>query len=597
MSLIIKTSSGRKILRLRGKDVEEATPYTSASALGKEAPLTEVEKLKKLGLVVPVIALDGSDVPKKAMKGIHIPKIKIPREDIAMPEYDISKVNITYPLIADKILTANKLTTDKTKQENGRVYAYSHIYWDSNLGELVYDVIEPSLSPEEERFLGIIKNYIEEKIEISFPKTNINQAADYMKDLLSDALRYFRFKLSPDAVERIRYYVIRDFVGLGIIEPLIKDKNIEDISCDGVGIPIYVYHRNPYFGSIRTNIFFKNIDKLDSFVNKISEKCGKTITLAKPLLDGTLPDGSRVQATLGSDIASQGSNFTIRMFLEKPIAPTDVIRYNTADIDMLVYFWFLIEQGVSILIAGGTASGKTSFLNALSLFIKPSMKIVSIEDTAEIKLYHPHWVPEVARTSISEEGKVDMFALLKASLRQRPDYIIVGEVRGKEAYVLFQQMAMGNKGLSTIHAENFPKLVDRLTTPPISLHASLVENLDVIVFMRRFKSGNKYIRRISEVVEVVGYDIQAGSPIVNTLFSWNSQTDTYDINNRSVLLAKIADATGKDEKLLKEEILKRAKILWWMTKKGVTDYNQFCKLLNVFYASPENFLNTVEAEI
>jgi flagellar protein FlaI len=395
----------------------------------------------------------------------------------------------------------------------------------------------------------------------------------------------------------LKYYVIRDFIGLEKIESFMNDKFIEDISCDGINIPIYVYHRNPRLGSIKTNVIFSSGDELDSFVNKISERCGKTISVAKPLLDGTLPDGSRVQATLGSDIARQGSNFTIRMFTEKPLTPIDIINFNTADLKSMAYFWLLVEHGFSILVSGGTATGKTSLLNVLSLFIKPQMKIVSIEDTAELRLSHPHWVPEVARTPISEEGKVDMFELLRESLRQRPDYIIVGEVRGKEAYVLFQQMAVGHAGLSTMHAENFTKLIDRLVSPPINLPANLIQNLDLIIFMKRVRKGRKYHRRINSIIEVVGYDAETKNPIINEIMTWDPKDDKIKIINKSYLLKKIADMTNMTESEVHEDITHKANVLKWVREHNITDYRKISSIINLYYTSPDFLLGKIEEEI
>ncbi|MCX6818588.1 MAG: type II/IV secretion system ATPase subunit, partial [Candidatus Aenigmarchaeota archaeon] len=387
----------------------------------------------------------------KFRSGIAIPEMAEPveKKDISMllseESPDLKIVDMKYPLIPQK------------PRKGEHVFAYAHIFYNKRSNELIYNVIEPEINEIEKKVLADIKEYIQEKLNINFAQIRKKEAFGYITNIFNRALEYFKVKFETSAEEKLKYYVFRDFVGLEMIEPFMKDKQIEDISCDGVNIPLYVYHRDPRFGSLKTNIIFKSADELDLFVNKLSEKCGKSISVARPLLDGTLPEGSRVQATLGSDIARHGSNFTIRMFTEEPLTPTDIIEFGTCDPRMMAYFWILVEHGLSFLVSGSTATGKTSFLNVLSLFIKPQMKIVSVEDTSELRLSHSHWIPEVARTPISETGKVDMFELLKSSLRQRPDYIIVGEVRGSEAYVLFQQMATGHPGLSTIHAENMSK--------------------------------------------------------------------------------------------------------------------------------------------
>ncbi|MBS3054227.1 MAG: type II/IV secretion system ATPase subunit [Candidatus Aenigmarchaeota archaeon] len=471
------------------------------------------------------------------------------------------------------------------------------IYYDRRGQELVYEVIEPRVNPQDISMIEEIKNYIQEKVDINFSEIRAAGIERYIDTFVDNAITYFGRRTDPSKRAALRYYVMRDFVGMGKIEPLLADKNIEDISCDGNSVNIYVYHRDPRLGSVRTNIKFDDTRELDSFANRLGERCGKTISITHPLLDGTLPDGSRVQATLASDIARRGSNFTIRMFTEKPLTPVDLIKYRTSDTAILAYCWMLIEYGKSFLVSGGTATGKTSFLNVLSLFIKPQMKIVSIEDTAELRLPHSHWVPEVSRVSVSENRtQVDMFELLKESLRQRPDYIIVGEVRGKEAYVLFQQMAVGHAGLSTIHAEDFNKLIDRLTTEPIGLPPYLMQNLDVIIFLKRFKRGRNYIRRINSLVEVIGFDDKSKAPIMDEVFAWDPKNDRYVAKNNSVALKKVAESMGISHSRMKEELEKRGKVINWMLRKGIQDFRKVGAVLDTFYASPESLMEKIEGD-
>lgn len=561
-----------------------STSQEDNSEIQIKAHISRSDSATTQGMVVPVIAVGGLPIPDKAVEGIEIPEIntsvKIEREETK--EASLDNVDINYPIIP-----ANPKPGD-------RVFASAHIYWDKKYNELRYDIIEPPLNEKEKKLIEDMKEYIQEKVDVNFSQIKRRDAVVYLAKIFDTSLRYFHIKSDKERLEVLRYYIFRDFIGLEILEPFLKDGNIEDISCDGANIPIYVYHRNPRFGTIRTNRMFENKIELDSFVNKLSERCGKIISLSKPLLDASLPDGSRVQATLGSDIARFGSNFTIRMFTEKPITQYDILTNGVCDLKMMAYFWYLIENGSSFLISGGTATGKTSLLNVLSLFIKPQMKIVSIEDTAEIRLPHSHWIPEVARVAISEEGKVDMFELLKESLRQRPDYIIVGEVRGREAYVLFQQMAVGHPGISTIHAENFAKLYDRLTSPPISISPNIIQNLDVIIFVKRLKQKNIYIRRTSAIVEVIGYHKQSKSPIINEVFKWESKDDSFKAINKSVLLKKFSVAVGKDEKYVKEEIKKRAKVLEWVVKNNIRDYRKISMVINLYYTSPDLLLEMIE---
>lgn len=500
-----------------------------------------------------------------------------------MPQKELRTVDIKYPLIP------------RHPKKNEKVFAYAHIYWEFKTNQLVYDIIEPSLTEVEKAEIKDIKEFIQEKLDINFATVRKKEAIDYIKKIFEDAVSYF--KIQENAQRDIYiYYIVRDFIGLENIDPMVNDDLLEDISCDGIGIPIYVYHRNPKFGSLRTNIIFQTKDELDNFVMKISERCGKNISVAKPMLDGTLPDGSRIQATLGSDIARLGSNFTIRKFTEEPLTPVDLIEMGTMDIKMTAFLWMCVDYGASIMISGGTATGKTTMLNVLSLFIRPQLKIISIEDTAELRLPHPHWIPEVARAPIEQKGEIDMYELLRESLRQRPDYLIVGEVRGREAYVLFQQMAIGHSGMSTVHADSIDKLVDRLTNAPISLPANLLQNLDIVVFLKRVRNGNRVFRRVSVVEEVIGFDKKENEPISNSLFKWASDKDVYEIAAKSALLKKIATSLDMNEEQIDNEIEKRALVLKWMVQRGIKDYRQIGQIINMYYTSPEYVTQKVGAE-
>ncbi|MCD6558000.1 MAG: type II/IV secretion system ATPase subunit [Candidatus Aenigmarchaeota archaeon] len=520
----------------------------------------------------------------KVVEGISLPDIKpstkLKIEDLEKRE--IKNFSVRYSLIP------------KNPKKGERVFAYAEIRWDATQNEIVYNVIEPELTESEKELVRQIKHFIEEKVDISFGELKKKEALSYISKIFDDALDYFKTEFPEDKKQTLKYYIFRDFIGLGPIEPLMNDPRIEDISCDGTNIPLYVYHRDPRLGAIRTNIIFKNKEELDSFVMKLSERCGKTISIAKPLLDGALPDGSRIQATLSSDVATRGSNFTIRKFTESPLTPTHMIEFGTLDLLSAAYLWFCIEHESSILVSGTTATGKTTMLNVLSFFIKPQAKIVSIEDTPELRLAHAHWIPEVARSPIStKKTDVDMFYLLKESLRQRPDYIIVGEVRGKEAYVLFQQISTGHPGLSTIHAESFVKLLDRLTTKPIELPMSSIENIDTIIFLQRIKKGKKYIRRVSEVVEVVGYDRDRKEPVVNRVFMWDPKTDSIKTVGKSFVLKKIAEKTNMSEHEIQEELRRRAEVLEWAVKHGISNYKEFTELINLYQTYPDKLLEKI----
>lgn len=592
-----KTPDGMRNIRIK-KDKKESVPLIKTGLMGsmdENALATALVGLSKMGLApggqelkskFGAISPQGSDEGKIEVKvdGFELPDILYEFEPLdKFDEESIKKIDIKYPLIPQR------------PKEGEKAMAYAHIYYDAKINEPVYVVNEPPINDYDKKLLKDLKEYIQEKLDVNFTHLNKVETIKYITLLLEKAFGYFKVKENDEKKNVYKYYILRDFIGLGPIEPFMQDRQIEDISCDGIGIPIYIYHRNPKLGSIRTNRSFTSREELDAFVSRISERCGKNISVARPLLDGSLPDGSRVQATLGSDIARRGSNFTIRMFTEAPATPIDLINYGTVDLKMMAYYWFMIEHGSSVLISGGTASGKTTLLNALCLFIKPQMKIVSIEDTAEIRIPHAHWVPEVARTPIAEEGKVDMFELLRESLRQRPDYIIVGEVRGKEAYVLFQQIATGHPGLSTIHADSFQKLMDRLTSPPISLPAGLVQNLDLMLFIKRVKRGRRYARKVSQTVEVIGYDSNHNVPLVSSPIKWDPFSDKFKISGKSALLKKIANNVGMTEADAEKEIRNRAAVLEWLLNKNITDFRKVASVINLFYMSPDFLLQRIGA--
>ena len=373
--------------------------------------------------------------------------------------------------------------TDKTRLDVKypliEPYAYAHIYWDNENHELVYELEEPSLSEDEQKAFALIEKSIEELINISFIAIKSTEVViEYLEKNIRVLLNEFRIKVSDESFNKMMYYIYRDFVGLNEIEPVMRDYYIEDIECNGVGFSIYVVHRK--YRNLRTNIIFKDINKLTSFVEKLAQKCGKYISYATPLLDGSLPNGSRANATYTQDITSRGPSFTIRKFTSEPFSPTRMIQLRTVSPEMLAYLWLLIEYESNILVIGGTGSGKTSFLNSIAFFIPPQARIVSIEDTREIALVHENWLPSVAREGIGissfggeKHGEVSLFQLLKESFRQRPDYVIVGEIRGQEAFVLFQGMSSirGTEEILVLNDEHPKKIEIKDLIPNVTYKA------------------------------------------------------------------------------------------------------------------------------
>lgn len=307
---------------------------------------------------------------------------------------------------------------------------------------------------------------------------------------------------------------------------MMRDPNIEDISCNGADTPIFIYHR--VYQNIKTSISF-NEEALNSFVMKLSQLCGKHISIGEPLVNAILPDGSRLNASLGREITLRGSSFTIRRYREQAFTPADLIKNNTFSPEILAYLWVAVEHGKNILIAGATAVGKTSTLNAISLFIPSTAKIVSIEDTHELVLHHENWLGGITRETpgTATAGSIDMYELLKHALRQRPDYIIVGEIRGKEALTLFQAMNTGHATYSTMHADSVETVINRLEGDPINVPHVMMQALDILCIQRRVHMEGMQVRRLESLIEFEGIDLSTSELRFNELYQWYPKSDTF----------------------------------------------------------------------
>jgi len=331
---------------------------------------------------------------------------------------------------------------------------------------------------------------------------------------------------------------------------------------------------------------------LESFVEKLAQRCGKYISYARPILDGSLPDGSRVNATYTKDITSKGPTFTIRKFTKNPWTPPQLIGFNTLSPEMLAYLWLLVEYKMNLLIVGGTASGKTTLLNAIAFFIPPEARVVSIEDTRELNLPRENWLPSVSRsaTGVGEIGEVGLYTLLKASFRQNPDYVIVGEVRGKEASVLFQGMASGHASISTLHADSIETVIKRLETRPIELSPTLLNVLDSVCIMTHAIVQKQETRKLREIVEIVNVDME-GVAITNTPFIWNSSEDRFYFKRESQLFQKIGERYGLNKNDLYQEFRRRAELLYKMYQQKIFRFHEVQEIINEYYKKPKFILD------
>ena len=472
-------------------------------------------------------------------------------------------------------------------------YAFIRILFDSKRHEYVYEVLEPIV--ENKEILHFLEDTLIKTLDIELEELTIGGATDYLERKINRVIQDYSIHLNNESKTKILYYLNRDFLSYGKIDVLMRDSMIEDISCDGAGVPLYLYHRN--YESIKTNIVFETEGELDSFVIKLAQKCGRHISIAKPLMDATMPDGSRIQASLSKEITTMGSTFTIRRFREEPFTPPDLLEYNTLSADMAAYFWLAIENGASAIISGGTASGKTTTLNALSLFIPTQSKIVSIEDTREINLPHPNWIAAVTREGTIESQQdtdIDMFDLLKSALRQRPEYILLGEIRGKEATVLFQAMATGHTTYSTMHADSIYSIVHRLEGEPISIPRIQLKSLDIVAIQALMKINKKRVRKIKTVAEVIGMDPKTKELLTNEVFSFNPRKDDFEYYGRGYLFDRIAEQQNISDKELLEEFERRKKVITWMKEKGIRHYLQVGEIISAYYKYPDEVIKRME---
>ena len=403
--------------------------------------------------------------------------------------------------------------------------------------------------------------------------------------------------LEEASKDTIFYYIFRDFLGYGRIDILMHDDGIEDISCDGPETPIFIHHRK--YEAIETNIYFDSEAELNAFLVRLCQVSGKQISVFAPIVDGKLPDGSRLQATLARTV-TKGSTFTIRKFKEIPLTPIDLIEYKSMSTEMAAYFWMAIEDGASILFCGGTASGKTTALNALMLFIPPSHKIISIEDTREVNIPHKNWIAGTTRkgfaaSDANKTGKdIDMFDLIRAALRQRPRVIIVGEVRGKEAYSLFQAMATGHTAYATVHASTIHTLIQRLENPPIELPRALLTSLDIIVFQNAVDIGGKMVRRMTSVTEIIKLDTDTNQLIFMAPYTWLSKTDDrFESAGSSKILNRIKQQNDWTDEQLVQELNNRILVLEWMRRKKIRSYKKFGSIIEEYKKFPEKILELV----
>jgi flagellar protein FlaI len=435
-------------------------------------------------------------------------------------------------------------------------YVYIKIERQGNLG-FVYTVVEPVITTREKIVLQETYSHLRDIIIYDDPEKS--PADQLRRENIYHTLKEYDPTIKDEQLPILYYFLQRDLSGFGLLEPLMHDPALEDISCNGENLPVFVFHRT--YGSLPTSVLFHH-GELNQYVLKLAQKANKQISLSNPMVDASLPDGSRLQVTYSNVISTNGSSFTIRRFRADPMTPLDLIKFGTYNAEILAFLWLVIEHRRSLIIAGGTASGKTSTMNAVSLFIPLNSKIVSLEDTREIQLPHKNWLATQTRelSTPGMTGDIDLFSLLKSSMRQRPEYIIVGEVRGAEAQTLFQAMNTGHATLSTIHAGSVQEAVNRLTHEPINVPSVMFTALDLVVTQAVFTYGNNRVRRCSAISEI-SVDAE-GNIIPVKLYEWDVRDDKFHkVSPQSRVLREIALMRNWTMDRLTEELRKREEFL------------------------------------
>ena len=474
-------------------------------------------------------------------------------------------------------------------------YAFIVILFNEDRNSHLYYIVEPELTDFEHTFLLEIKDRLRDVLLVE----EINEEEDDKEAVLESKIRSiikdYTIEITPPMLEKISYYIKRDFVRFGKIDALMMDDSIEDVSGNGHDVPIFLYHRAHQ--NIATNVVYEE-DELNSFIIQMAQRSGKHISVAEPMVDATMPDGSRIQMTLGTSVTAHGSTFTIRKFSDTPITPVDLIKWGTFSSESMAYLWLCIENNKSLIYAGGTASGKTSSLNAVSLFIPEKAKVITLEDTRELKLPHPNWIPSITRDSFTadERGAVDMYDLLKAALRQRPEFLLVGEVRGKEALTLFQAMSTGHTTFSTMHADSVASAIHRLENPPISVPRTMIQALDIMSIQSQTYTKGKRVRRNIKLVEIVDIDPNTRNIRTNDIFVWDSEADVFVRTGESKALFDIKMRRGWAQGKVDQELYYRQKILEYMVKNGINDFQEISDIINAYQSTPEKVLKKLQLE-
>jgi flagellar protein FlaI len=470
-------------------------------------------------------------------------------------------------------------------------FSYATIIQSEDTSEYVFILDELPLTREERDGYFRLRNILEYELQAPEEEESLSESFRRQMPLIfSDHHKTFA-GISPVGMRKILYYLERDIVGYGKIDPLIYDDSVEDIGCGGINKPIFLWHRK--YENIKTNVFFRDEQELDDFIMRVVHKAGKHVSIAFPIVDVTLPEKHRLAVSFGKETTPAGTSFTVRKFRKDPFTIVDLIENETINESIAAYLWLLMENKMSAMIIGATGAGKTTALNAIACLIRPTHKIISVEEVAEINLPHENWTSNIARSGFGaeSEGEITLYDLIKSAVRHRPDLIIVGEIRGEEAYVLFQALATGHGGLCTLHAEDADTALKRLTQPPMNIPSSILSLMNCVVNVKHVRtpvflesgkrlSSRKFVN-ITEIKDANSFQ---------EVFSWNPSSDSFKDNlSGSYLLTKMATSLDVPIEKLIDELEYRKQVLTHMVQHNIRDYRSVNKVLSKYYNNPQLF--------
>ncbi|MCI4341016.1 MAG: type II/IV secretion system ATPase subunit [Thermoplasmata archaeon] len=545
---------------------------------------------------------------------------------------ELEQVFLRRPIVSEKVLVQAELGFMRRQLERDRhavdvtypvnpPFAFVRVLFNTQVGEYQYFALEPTLHDTERGLIGKIREKMDgimaqEELPVStIPGFDESpELREYLRSRFLTVIDLYDYEVPERRRPIYLYYLQREFLGLGRTDAILRDPFLEDVSCLGPRIPLYVFHR--VFGSLRTNIAYESDLELNKYIFRLAQLSGKHISIYQPILDSTLRDGSRINLTLGTEVTRKGSTFSVRKFSQDPVSPIDLLRFHSVSAAQLAYFWTLIEHHRSILISGGTASGKTTLLNAISMFIRPEDKIVSIEDTPEIHIDHQNWIQSVARSGYGMAsgisgasgvsgitgqgakplGSVTLFDLLVAALRQRPEYVIVGEVRGTESFTLFQAISVGHASMSTIHAGSISELIHRIENEPMNIPRVLFQALDPVAFPAQVAVNGSRVRRVSAITEVLEVDPTTSELLTNEVYRWQPETDTFGFLGRSFVFDKIAKATGRSSEAFTIEGRRKERYLELMDAANLSYFRDVSRAIAAYYIDPEAALRQLESK-